>query len=144
MLDYHHTFYTMQFARVSRFSSTQLLVMFARHPCDRPLPFPPQTTLGGIQDEVVEALGNKNPSVKTETLLFLSRCFQQCTPALLPKPLLKAFCPLTVQVSGRKWGERREWERGRVSEKRNGKRGEEGRLSPITITDSMSSVTNSC
>ena len=82
-----------------------------------PSPFPPQTTLGGIQDEVVEALGNKNPSVKTETLLFLSRCFQQCTPALLPKPLLKAFCPLTVQVSGRKWGERREWERGRVSEK---------------------------
>ena len=70
-------------------------------------PFPPQTTLGGIQDEVVEALGNKNPSVKTETLLFLSRCFQQCTPALLPKPLLKAFCPLIVQVSGRKWEERR-------------------------------------
>ena len=92
---------------------------------------------------MVEALGNKNPSVKTETLLFLSRCFQQCTPALLPKPLLKAFCPLIVQVSGRRWEERREWERGRVNE-RNGKKGENGKLSPITITDSMSSVTNSC
>jgi len=56
-----------------------------------------QTTLGGIQEEVVEALGSKNPSVKTETLLFLSRCFQQCAPAALPKPLLKAFCPTIVQ-----------------------------------------------
>ncbi len=58
-----------------------------------------QTSLGNIQEEVTEALNNKNPSVKSETLLFLCRCYQQCTPAMVPKPFLKALAPLTVQVS---------------------------------------------
>ena len=57
-----------------------------------------QTSLGGFQEEAVEALNNKNPSVKAEALLFLCRCFQQCTPAMIPKPLLKAEVPLIVQV----------------------------------------------
>ena len=59
----------------------------------------PQTTLTHLQEDVAEALGNKNPSVKAEVLLFLCRCFQQCVPSMLPKPLLKALCPLIVQVS---------------------------------------------
>ena len=42
---------------------------------------------------------DKNPSVKSETILFLARCFQQCTPAMMPKAMLKAFCPPLVQVS---------------------------------------------
>ena len=58
----------------------------------------PQTTLGGFQEEATEALNNKNPNVKAEVLLFLCRCFQQCTPAMIPKPLLKAEVPLIVQV----------------------------------------------
>ncbi|XP_064399412.1 cytoskeleton-associated protein 5-like isoform X3 [Halichondria panicea] len=55
------------------------------------------TSLGSIQEEVAEALNNKNPSVKSETLLFLCRCYQQCTPAMVPKPFLKALAPLTAQ-----------------------------------------------
>ena len=57
-----------------------------------------QTTLGGIEEEAKAGLGDKNPSVKSETSLFLSRCFQQCSPDMMPKGLLKAFCPLLVQV----------------------------------------------
>ena len=60
-----------------------------------------QTTLGGIQEETVEALGNKNPSVKAETLLFVTRCVQQCSPAMLPKAMLKAFVPVIVAVCSR-------------------------------------------
>ena len=45
----------------------------------------------------MEALGNKNPSVKAETLLFLARSYQQSAPAMLPKPYLKVMVPLVVQ-----------------------------------------------
>ena len=57
-----------------------------------------QTTLGGIQEQILEALENKNPNVKSETLLFVCRCFQQCTAAMLPKASLKAFCPPIIKV----------------------------------------------
>ena len=60
---------------------------------------PCQTSLGSIQDECVEALNNKNPSVKAETLLFLARCYCQCAPTMIPKPYLKTMCPLILQVS---------------------------------------------
>lgn len=43
-------------------------------------------------------MNDKNPSVKSETILFLARCFQQCTPAMLPKPFLKVLCPVIVEV----------------------------------------------
>ncbi|CAI8010225.1 Cytoskeleton-associated protein 5 [Geodia barretti] len=55
------------------------------------------TTLGGIQEQILEALENKNPNVKSETLLFACRCFQQCTAAMLPKASLKAFCPPIIK-----------------------------------------------
>lgn len=55
------------------------------------------TTIAGFQEEVIEALKDKNPSVKSETILFLARCFQQCTAAALPKPLLKTLCPVIVE-----------------------------------------------
>ena len=85
-----------------------LILSFSVHSCwfltKSPHLFPfsyfhSQTTLGGIQDETIEALGNKNPSVKAETLLFLTRCFQQCSAAMIPKPMLKAFVPVVVAVS---------------------------------------------
>ena len=46
----------------------------------------------------MEALNSKNPSVKAETLQFLSRCYCQCSPAMLPKPYLKTMCPIIIQV----------------------------------------------
>jgi cytoskeleton-associated protein 5 len=33
----------------------------------------PSTTLEAIQEDVLEALGNKNPNVKSETALFLGK-----------------------------------------------------------------------
>lgn len=50
------------------------------------------TTLEAIQEDVLAALENKNPSVKAETASFLARCFTKCTPVILNKKLLKAFC----------------------------------------------------
>lgn len=40
---------------------------------------------------MLEALNNKNPSVKSETALFLSRSFTKTLPTLLNKKLLKAL-----------------------------------------------------
>lgn len=51
-----------------------------------------QTTLEAIQEDVLVALENKNPSVKAETASFLARCFTKCVPVSLNKKLLKAFC----------------------------------------------------
>ena len=58
-----------------------------------------QTSFGAIEEDVKGCLVDKNPSVKSETILFLARCFQQCTPAMMPKAMLKAFCPPLVQVN---------------------------------------------
>ena len=62
----------------------------------------PQASFSAMEEDIVVALADKNPSVKAETALFLARCFQQCTPALMPKPLLKSYCPPLIQVSV--WG----------------------------------------
>lgn len=48
--------------------------------------------LESIMEETVAALDNKNPNIKAETALFLSRCFSRCTQASLPKKSLKGFC----------------------------------------------------
>ena len=58
----------------------------------------PQISFSAMEEDIVAALADKNPSVKAETALFLARCFQQCTPALMPKPLLKSYCPPLIQV----------------------------------------------
>uniref|UniRef100_A0A240PP00 TOG domain-containing protein n=1 Tax=Anopheles atroparvus TaxID=41427 RepID=A0A240PP00_ANOAO len=49
----------------------------------------PSTTLEGILEDVLEALGNKNPSVKTETASFLARSFTKTVPTVLTKKILK-------------------------------------------------------
>ena len=57
-----------------------------------------QTSFSNVEENILAALGDKNPSVKAETALFLARCFKQCTPALMPKPLLNTLCPPLIQV----------------------------------------------
>lgn len=42
-------------------------------------------------EDVLEALNNKNPSVKMETGLFLARAFTKTPPTALNKKLLKAL-----------------------------------------------------
>ncbi|KAJ8966867.1 hypothetical protein NQ314_003261 [Rhamnusium bicolor] len=49
------------------------------------------TTFEAILEDVVEALNNKNPSVKTETSLFLARAFTKTVPTAMNKKLLKAI-----------------------------------------------------
>ncbi|KAL3842600.1 hypothetical protein ACJMK2_020593 [Sinanodonta woodiana] len=45
-----------------------------------------------ITEDCLASLDNKNPSIKAEATLFLSRCFARCTTATLPKKILKTFC----------------------------------------------------
>ncbi|XP_075235279.1 msps cytoskeleton-associated protein 5 isoform X2 [Lycorma delicatula] len=56
------------------------------------------TTLEAIQEDVISALENKNPSVKSETASFLARCFTKCTPIILNKKLLKAYSTALVKT----------------------------------------------
>ncbi|XP_062581374.1 cytoskeleton-associated protein 5-A-like [Saccostrea cucullata] len=52
----------------------------------------PSITLDAVQEDIVAALDNKNPSIKAETASFLARCFAKSTMSTLPKKLLKLFC----------------------------------------------------
>lgn len=51
----------------------------------------PSTNLEAMQEDILEALNNKNPSVKAETCLFLARAFTKTQPAALNKKLLKTL-----------------------------------------------------
>lgn len=51
----------------------------------------PSTTLEAMQEDILEALNNKNPSVKSETCLFLSRALCKTQPAAVNKKLLKTL-----------------------------------------------------
>lgn len=51
----------------------------------------PATNLEAILEDVIAALANKNPAVKTETALFLTRSFTKTLPTVLNKKLLKAY-----------------------------------------------------
>lgn len=51
----------------------------------------PSTTLEAMQEDLLEALNNKNPSIKAETASFLARAFSRTQPASLNKKLIKAF-----------------------------------------------------
>ncbi|XP_055620315.1 protein mini spindles isoform X2 [Toxorhynchites rutilus septentrionalis] len=51
----------------------------------------PSTSLEAIQEDILEALGNKNPNVKMETASFLARAFTKTLPTILNKKLLKAI-----------------------------------------------------
>ncbi|XP_048524005.1 protein mini spindles [Dendroctonus ponderosae] len=48
------------------------------------------TSLEAILDDVLEALGNKNPTVKSEVALFLARAFTKTQPVAVNKKLLKS------------------------------------------------------
>ncbi|XP_058831204.1 protein mini spindles isoform X3 [Topomyia yanbarensis] len=49
----------------------------------------PSTTMDAIQEDILEALANKNPNVKMETASFLARAFTKTLPTMLNKKLLK-------------------------------------------------------
>lgn len=51
----------------------------------------PSTTLDALQEDLFEALNNKNPSIKAETASFLARAFARTQPAALNKKLIKAY-----------------------------------------------------
>lgn len=51
----------------------------------------PSTTLEANLEDLLEALNNKNPSVKAETAAFLGRAFARTAPAVFNKKLLKAL-----------------------------------------------------
>lgn len=56
------------------------------------------TTIENIQEDVLAALENKNPSVKSETAAFLARCFTKCTAVMLSKKLLKAYSTALIKA----------------------------------------------
>ncbi|KAL3267283.1 hypothetical protein HHI36_011414 [Cryptolaemus montrouzieri] len=49
------------------------------------------TSLEAILEDILEALSNKNPNVKSETALFLARSFSKTQPSALNKKLLKSI-----------------------------------------------------
>jgi cytoskeleton-associated protein 5 len=51
----------------------------------------PATNLDAIQEDILAALANKNPSVRTEASLFLARSFAKTLPTVLNKKLLKVY-----------------------------------------------------
>lgn len=51
----------------------------------------PSTTLDAMQEDLMEALNNKNPSIKAETASFLARAFARTQPTVLNKKLIKAY-----------------------------------------------------
>lgn len=51
-----------------------------------------------MQEDIVEALGNKNPAVKAETAAFLARYFTKCTPQMLDRKMLKAYTPALLKT----------------------------------------------
>ncbi|XP_039442788.1 protein mini spindles-like isoform X2 [Culex pipiens pallens] len=58
----------------------------------------PATTLESIQEDILEALANKNPNVKMETASFLARAFSKTVPTILNKKLLKAFVTALIKT----------------------------------------------
>jgi len=55
-------------------------------------------TLESIHEDILAAIDNKNPSVKAESISFLTRCFTKCTPAILNKKLLKIFITALIKT----------------------------------------------
>lgn len=56
-----------------------------------------QTNIEVMLEDVVEALNNKNPSVKSETALFLARSFTKTSPTVLNKKVLKALSTALIK-----------------------------------------------
>ncbi|XP_050054425.1 protein mini spindles-like isoform X3 [Aphis gossypii] len=55
-------------------------------------------TLESIHEDILAAIDNKNPSVKAESISFLTRCFTKCTPTILNKKLLKIFITALIKT----------------------------------------------
>lgn len=55
-------------------------------------------TLESIHEDILAAIDNKNPSVKAESVSFLSRCFTKCTPTILNKKYLKIFTTALIKT----------------------------------------------
>ena len=64
------------------------------------LHYPLQTNLPAMQEDILATLESKNPSVKEETVRFLTRSFCKSTPASLPKTFLKPTCGSLLKVRG--------------------------------------------
>lgn len=58
----------------------------------------PSTTLEAQQESIVEALSNKNPSVKSETALFLARALTRTQPTALNKKLTKLLVTTLIKT----------------------------------------------
>lgn len=56
------------------------------------------TNIENILEDVLEAWGNKNPSVKAETSLFLARALCKTPPTALNKKLLKAYTGGLIKI----------------------------------------------
>ncbi|KAF5301408.1 hypothetical protein FQA39_LY02137 [Lamprigera yunnana] len=54
-------------------------------------------TIESILEDILESLNNKNPSVKSETALFLARAFTKTPPSNLNKKLLKAYTSALIK-----------------------------------------------
>ncbi|XP_022338484.2 cytoskeleton-associated protein 5-like [Crassostrea virginica] len=67
----------------------QMVVLALRECIDAAFPC---ISLESVQEDIVAALDNKNPSIKAEAASFLARCFAKSSMSTLPKKLLKAFC----------------------------------------------------
>lgn len=57
------------------------------------------TSLEPIAEDLTGALENKNPSIRSETALFLARCFAKTNPATVNKKLLKTLVTSLLKVS---------------------------------------------
>uniref|UniRef100_T1JI26 TOG domain-containing protein n=1 Tax=Strigamia maritima TaxID=126957 RepID=T1JI26_STRMM len=56
------------------------------------------TSLEAIQEDIITALDNKNPSIKAETASFMTRCFCRCNMVILNKKLLKVFSVALIKT----------------------------------------------
>ncbi|EDO43210.1 predicted protein [Nematostella vectensis] len=55
------------------------------------------TTLPAMQEDLLAALDNKNPSIKEETAKFLTRTFCKSVPSQVPKAFMKPICANLVK-----------------------------------------------
>ena len=81
----------------NQWPSAHWLVYMASCPTDNFF-FSNQTNLSAMQEDLLATLESKNPSVKEETVRFLTRCFCKSTPAALPKTFLKPICSSLLKV----------------------------------------------
>lgn len=58
----------------------------------------PSTSLESMQEDLFEALASKNPSVKSETNMFLARAFTKTLPAVFNKKFLKALTGALIKT----------------------------------------------